>query len=512
MPVQYDSKKIIPAPFVSVEKNYDRTGDTNKLGSRFTLTLTGTIVCVSGSPNSCGEYWTSSGYPDAAFQTDCEDITSVDQRQKVLQRKMQALRHLFAKDGLSFEVQPWDGSSPMKCYPRVQSISFGEGQWFDKVEYTVVLECDELFGINNEFINDAEDAARDEDFFKDAQGNKLYLSEVNENWQLELVDGEPENLNNPYTFRLTHTVNATGKKAYDENGLVSAGWEQAKRWVTPRLGLDAAFVNGTDALNLSDMIGYNHVRQESTDELAGSYGVTETWILAKGNSREDFTVSIQTSIETGLTTVSVEGEVIGLDTRDANYQITESKWTAAEAKFTSISTGVTPTIYSRAATYSGVSLNQTPISSSIGKNPITGRISYTYSYDTRPTTCITGALSESITITDKNPTDIFASIPVIGRAAGPVLQDMNTVTTRERSVSIEVTMAPPNICPNSAANVALLMAASPAAQVEVIIDAFQADLESNYTQVFRSDDTPTWTPRPTGRYSRTVSWTFQNCT
>lgn len=511
MPVQYDSKKIIPAPFVSVEKNYDRTGDTTKIGSRFTLTLSGSVVC-SGSPNSGGEFWQSSGYPDSDFQDDFEVISSMTQRQKVLQNKMEAIRHLFAKDGLSFEVQPWDGSAPLKCYPRVQGISFAEGTWVDKIDYTITLECDELFGINNEFINDAEDAARDADFFKDAEGNKLYLSEVAENWQLELVDGEAENENNPYTFRLTHNVSATGKKAYDDSGLVSTGWEQAKRWVTPRLGLDASFINGTDALQLTGMIGYNHVRQESTDELAGTYGVTETWVLAKGNSREDFTVNIQTSIETGLTTVSVEGEVIGLDTRDANYQITESKWTAADAKFDSISTGATTDIFNRAQTYSGISLNQTPLSSSVGKNPISGRISYTFSFDTRPTACITGALSESITITDKNPADVFAVIPVIGRAAGPVLQDMNTVTQRERSVSIEITMAPPNICPNNAANVALLMAASPAAQVDVIIQAFAADLQSNYTQVFKSDDTPTWNPRPTGRYTRTVSWTFQNCT
>lgn len=510
MPIQYDSKKIIPCPLVSVEKGYDRTGDTTKIGSKFTLTLTGNIVC-SGSPNSGGEFWTDSGYPTSEFQSEFEELTSIDQKQKFLQNKMQAIRWLFAKDGLSFEVQPWDGSAPFKCYPRVVSLSFTEGVWVEKIPYTIVLEADELFGINTDFIKDAEDFNRDQDFFKDADGNKLYLSEVSENWQMEVADGEPENESNPYTFRLTHTVSATGKKAYGSDGLISTGWEQAQRWVTPRLGLDASFVNGTDALNLSDMVGYNHVRQESTDELAGSYGVTETWLLAKSNSREDFTVSIQTSAETGLTTVNVEGEVIGLDTRDDDYVLTESKWTAALAKFTSITSGGTPTVYTRAQTYSGASLNQTPISTSTGKNPISGRIQYTYSYDTRPTTCIEGALSESITITDKNPTDIFASIPVIGRAAGPVLQDMNTVSERSRTVSIEVVMPPSTICPNSAANVAAMMATSPASAVDVIINAFQADLESNYSQVFKSDDNPTWTARPTGRYSRSVTWIFQNC-
>lgn len=511
MPVQYNGKKIIPAPLVSIEKSYDRTGDSTKVGSRFSLTLTGTLVTCKGSPNSGGEFWTGSGYPDAAFQTDFEEMLDTNQRMKFLAGKMQSLRHLFSQDGLSFEIQPLDGSSPIKCYPRVTNISFADGVWVDRVDYTITLEADELFGINNDSITDAEDFNNNQDFFKDDEGNKLYLADVSENWQLELVDGEGENPDNPYTFRLTHSLSATGKKAYDDNGLVSPAWEQAKRWVTPRLGLDAAFVNGTSALGLSSMLGFNHIRNETSDELSGVYSVTETWVLAKGNSREDFTVSTQTSTESGLTTVSIEGEVIGLDTRDSSYVITESKWTAALAKFNSISTGAVPTIFTRAQSYSGITLNSTLLSSSIGRNPISGRISYTYSYDTRPTTCITGALSETITISDRNPTDVFASIPVIGRALGPVLQDMGTISERSRSVSIEVNMTPPSICPNSAANVAALMAASPASAVATIIEAFEADLEANYSQVFKTEDSPTWVPR-NGRYSRTVGWVFQNCT
>lgn len=509
MPVQYNSKKIIPAPLVSVEKNYDRTADGHKIGSRFTLTVRGSVTCT-GSPNSCGEFYTGSGYPPSTFQSSCEALTDVTKRQKVLQAKIQALRYLFAKDGLSFEVQPFDGSAPMKCYPRVQNISFAEGIWVDKIDYTITLEADEIFGINSAFMNDAEDFNRNEDFFVDANNNKLYLAEVSENWQLEVVDAEPENENNPYTFRLTHSLSATGKRTYDDGGLVSEGWEQARRWVVPRLGIDLSFANGTEALNLSGMQPFNHVRQENTDELAGTYAVSETWLLSKGNTREDFTVTSQTSIETGLTNVNVEGEVIGLDTRNSSYVITESKWTAALAKFNTLIAGNPNTIFTRAQNYSGITLNTSAISSSIGRNPITGRISYSYQYDTRPSTCITGALSERIVITDKNPTDVFAIIPIIGRTNGPILQDMNTTTERKRTVSIDVNVTPVNICPNSASNVASLMNASPATAVEVVINAFESDLSSNYNQVFREDDTPSWEPR-NGRYSRSVTWTFQNC-
>jgi hypothetical protein len=392
----------------------------------------------------------------------------------------------------------------------VQGLSFNEGVWVDRIDYTITLEADEMFGLNTAYMSDAEDFASDEDFFKDENGDKLYLSDVSENWQLELVDGEAEDENNPYTFRLTHNISATGKRTHDDNGLVSEGWEQAKRWVTPRLGIDTNFVNNTAAMNLSSMLAFNHARQENTDELSGTYSVNETWVLAKGNSREDFTISTQTSVETGLTTVNVEGEVIGLDTRNSSFAITESKWTAALAKFDSINVGSPNTIFTRAQNYSGITLNMTPLGSSTGRNPITGRISYTYQYDTRPSTCIAGALSERLIISDRNPTDVFAIIPVIGRANGPVLQDMGTVTERKRTLSIDVNITPVSICPSSAANVASLMSAAPTVAVDAVIAAFEADLSNNYSQVFVEDDSPTWEPK-NGRYSRTVTWTFQNC-
>jgi len=515
MPVQYDSKKIIPAPFVSVEKNYGRTGDSHKVGSKFILTVKGSLTC-GGSPNSIGQFYTGAGYPPASFQDNVETLTTPDQRQKWLQNKAEALRYLFSIDGKSFEVQPWDGSAPMKCYPTVQSINFADGQWFNTLEYTIVLEANELFGINTAYMNDAEDAARGEDFFKDANGIKLYLQEVDENWQLELLDTEPESETFPYTFRLTHNVSAVGKRTYDDNGLVSDGWQQAKRWVIPRLGIDYTFINTSGSFGtatVSGLFGFDHVRQEATNELAGSYSVSETWLLARTNVREDFTVTTQTSIENGLTAVNVEGEIIGLDTRSqSNYNLTQTRYQAANDKFNSLSTGSPSTFYLRAQNYasSGVSLNLVALGSSVGRNPLTGRITYTFQYDNRPSTCVSGALTESIVISDKNPTDVFANIPVIGKTNGPVLQDMNTKTEATRTVAIEVGVTPVGICPTTAAGVTNLMNASPGSQVDTIINAFDSDLRSRYNQVFKSEDNPSWSPK-NGRYSRTVSWTFQTC-
>ena len=505
MPVQYDSKKIIPAPFVRIEKNYDRTQSRQKIGSRFTLTVTGTLVTCKGSPNSAGEFWTAGGYPNDAFQLDVEQV-SADNQMQFLQRKMQALRYLFAQDGKSFEIQPFDATAPLRCYPTVQNITFNEGQWVDRVDYTITLEADEIFGFDTAFSKDTEDFEWNDDYFRDADNNHLYLSEVNESWSIETVE-EAENEDNPYTYRLSHTVNATGKKAYDSDGLVSAAHEQAKLWVLPRLGVDAAYVNGTDGLGLSGMSAFNHVKQENEDEQAGTYSVTETWILAKGSVREDFNISISTSLESPYTNVRIEGEIIGLEVRNSADVIVTSKWTNAYAKYLTLIAG---TMLTRAQTYSGITLNTTALSNSVGENPVTGRISYTYEYDNRPSNCISGAISEKITISDNNAGDVIAIIPVIGRAAGPVLQNMSTVTETRRTVSIEVLVTPPDTCYNTANNVATVMAAAPTTAVATIINAFAANLQASYNQVFREQDNPTWEPR-TGRYSRTVTWVFQNC-
>lgn len=505
MPVQYDSKKIIPAPLVRIEKTYDRTQSRQKVGSRFTVTLTGTLVTCKGSPNSAGEFWTDSGYPDQAFQTDVEELDSTNQMQ-FLQRKMQALRYLFAQDGKSFEVQPLDGTAPLRCYPTVQNISFNEGAWVDRVDYTIVLEADELFGFDTEHSKDTEDYEWNDDYFRDSNGNHLYLSEVNESWSIETVE-EGENESNPYTYRLTHTLSAVGKKAYDGDGLVSAPHEQARAWVIPRLGVDTAYVNSTQGLGLSGMSAFNHVKQENVDESSGSYAVTETWILAKGSVREDFNITISTTIESPYTNVRIEGEIIGLETRDVNGNITTSKFAAADAKYTTLLAG---TMLTRAQTYSGVVLNTTVLSNSVGKNPVSGRINYTFEYDTRPSNCISGAISERITISDSNAADVIAIIPVIGRAAGPVLQNMSTITETRRTVNVEVLVAPQSYCYTTAGGVAQVMGAAPSAAVAVVINAFAAELISNYNQVYKERDEPVWEPK-SGRYSRNVTWVFQNC-
>lgn len=514
MSVSYDGKKIVPAPFVEVQKEYIRTSDTHKIGSRFNLTLKGRLIYCNGSPNSDGDFWTASGNPDAAFQDDADgspnfdgsEVGAEENRMASLIRKQEALRSLFSQDGKSFEVQPLNGDSPMKCNPKVLNITFSEGNWNQFVDYTITLQSEDLLGLPGE-----EDVTTNQDYFKDSEGNKLYLQDAQESWSLEFND-QPEDEDNVYTFRMTHNLSAVGIRHYLEAGtLHDEAYLQAKKWVTARLGIDNAFAHTTNLALPATYNPYNHTRVENTDELSGSYSVNETWLLSKTNVNETFTVSIRGSTDSSQSQVTIEGTIQGLDTRSTAFAITESKWTAALARFTSLTAGdPNHTIYTRANTLSGLTLNSTPISSTIGKNKHTGTITYSYEYDDRPTNCIEGAIFESFQITDQNYGDIFAIIPVIGRYAGPVLQDMGTRTELKRTLTVEVIMEPVSTCPTSAGNVSTLIAASPRAAVSVVTLSFYNHLRANFNQVFIESDQETWTPK-NGRYNRTVTWVFQSC-
>lgn len=472
MPLIYNGQKIIPAPLVTINKEYQKSGDGQKIGTLFSLTLRGTILPGRGSPNSSGEFWTNSGYPS-------DETIDADERLKAIERKQEAIRKLFSEEGHAFEIQPLDGTAPIKCYPRILSINFAEGVWYEKCDYTIEIEADDLVGVLN---------ATNEDEFND------YIQEAAESWTLEFADS-PESDAQQTTFRLTHNVSAVGKRHYDSTGTTVDAWIRARSWVQPRLGLDTSRLTASGSLNLpSYMGGFNHVRSETVDERGGSYNVSETWLISSGNALEDFTITSQTSTEDGLNRVSIAGNIVGLETRNpTTFEITQTKWEAALAKFNLVEN----IVHSRAELYSGYTLNTNTLASQITKNPVLGTIGYSYEFNNRPINVIPNSISEVITISYELPIDIFASIPVLGRRKGPVLQDLAMSGSAVRSLSIEAVMPPV-----TGISYAEWEAGKP--DVSAILE----DVRPKTNQVFISANQENWTPI-NGRYSRNISWTFE---
>lgn len=414
--VIYNSNRFIPAPFVGITKQYQKTADQEIIGSTFAITLVGKQLAYKGSPSSSGVWYTGSTYP-------ADEVIGDESRLGAIIRKQEAIRTAFNVHGRDLEIQSADGTAPMKCNPRIVSIEFNNDLWYNHFDYTINLEADVIY-VNGQAIG--------EDNFTD------YIEEASETWSFDTDEDRPEGLDVPRTYRVTHNVSAKGKRFYDETGtLVKPAWKQAQSYCIGKLGFDNTIALSSGVNNLpSYYSAYNHVRNEQIDEQGGSFSVTELFVLSSGNAIEDFNVSTRTSLADGLTTVSIEGNIIGLETRDGNFNVSSSKYTNASSKLTQVQS----LLLSRAQTYSGETLNVTPVSTTVGKNPLTGTINYSYEYNNRPSNLITGSKSENISVQDSWGVQSIAIIPILGRTLGPIIQDLGTYRERSRTLSIELVM------------------------------------------------------------------------
>lgn len=468
----YDGKRLIPAPTVSVTKEYTKNGAGENIGTTYSITLNGTIVYHKGSPNSSGNFHTSGGYP-------ADESISNDSRLSSIIRKQEAIKELFSVEGKQLEIQALDASQPMKCNPRVVSIDMPEGPFYITAQYTITLQADVIY-INGTSLG--------EDSFSE------YLSSATESWSIDTDEGSPENENLPRTYSLTHTINATGKRFYDETGtLEKPAWKQARDWVIPRLGFDSDVALSSGVINLpSYYSGYNHLRSENIDEQGGTYSVTETWVLASGTALETFDISTRKDISSGRTSVSIEGQITGLEQRDADLGLTVHKYDNAKTHFASVSGNM----ITRAQNYSGVTLNPDPLSSTIGRSPVGGNINYTYEFDNRPSNQIDGAQSEMISVANNWDADVFAVIPVLGRTAGPVLQNLSSKKEKTRSVNIEVTFEPDEFTGYGTSG--------QRNRIQSVVDS----IKPGGSQVFLQDQSETW-DRNSSRYSYNATWVYE---
>lgn len=472
----YNSKRLIPCPFVEFSKTYQSTDDGTKIGSLWNITIAGKMLTDMGSPDSSGTFWTVGGFPP-------NESISENLRLGSLFRKQEALRELFAEDGHVLEWQSEDASSaPISCNPRIKEIQFSRDLWYNFVEYSINAEADVLY-INGQ--------AYGEDTWT------TYVDSASESWQIETDESQPVSESIQRIYRVSHTVTAKGKRFFDAAGILTMdAWKQAKEWVSARLGFDSSILSASLVYDAVGNTPYNYIRSETIDEVGGSYTVTESWVLAGDSATESFDVSVKTSVSTGLTSVTIDGSITGLEVRDSSLALTTSKYTNATTKFTSINP------LTRAQAYSGLTLNITPLNTMVGKNPVAGTISYSYEYDTRPSNLISSAKSETISINDSLGTDVVAIIPVLARVKGPILQDMQTSKERRRTIDVEavfpVTYTTPSINPPT----------SYVSEVTTVIESADPLVNNMATKSFVDDNTVRWEPKE-GRLSMTRTWIYE---
>lgn len=498
----YGSYNFEPVPFITSTKSFLKTPNGKTVGTTYRLSLNGTLVTFSGS------------------------LVPVD----VLKDRMDAA---FSTDGQLFHV--YCSGSPSsdiyKRYPRIISHEYSPSQdnWIYTCPYTIELEFDE-----DPISGTVE---------PDPTGLPTYISDFTEQWSVEVAEDDAYYSRWLYAqitdiaggaptiqdvmvsqFRVSHNISAVGKTVYVSGGnLVKEAWQQARDYVIPRLGFDTTVLNASGVLNISDTgaSGMNHVRINTIDETAGSFSVQESWAVIHpgvsgmaGKAVENFVANVrQSSVESDRTSVTVEGSIVGLETRTYGSSPTSGGFAISTTKYDNALgywAVVQNRLYARASTVcsgvTGRNLHTTLVNKSIGHNPTKGTINYTYEYDNRPNLCIAGALYEDITIIDTYPSDVFAELVILGRAAGPLYQGIGTYTASKKEINIELIYPPVTGCKQSD-----LIAGSPSNAVSTFVGVFYTDLTAAYGSVWKYIDQESWSPK-TGKYSRTIGWTYGACT
>ena len=496
--MQYGSYSFSPVPIMNLSKQYQKTPDGYIIGSVFNATLEGTLYAPIGG------------------------ITSVIQMQQVL-------RQAFATQGQLF-VLACNSGELIQCYPRINGPEFlpTQDNWVQTCKYTISLQFDDEpqpSGTSSASIGE------------NSAIMPPFISDASESWNLEQIEDSSHYLlnlgssnydSNPYQFRITHNVSAVGKLRYTGSGLNMPAWQQARTYVLGKLsdGYNNTILASSGVLNIdyTQFTGFNHLRTNTVDETGGSFAVTESWIAINpgatglaGNAIEDFTADVRKTIESDISTINIQGTITGLESRTygvnpGDYSISTSKYNNASGYWNNIKDSMK--IFPRAQLFANTvgttrPLNTVAVNRTIGHNPAHGVITYSYEYNDRPSNCVPNSLIENVDVIDNNPTDVFAEIGIPGRSAGPILQDMGTITSAKRELNIEIVMPPATGCPVSTNIDGTSFYSNPSSEAYTYwVQPFLTDLQNNHTQVFKYIDTENWSIK-TGRYSRSIGWVYQ---
>lgn len=556
---------IRPTPFIQISENVLKNKEGN-FGITYTITLTGTLISDRGTPyalnpatNSPFGFFEPSHVPSSFIGPyglfDKEPISTrpkpwrqqvQDKNASAMLSKQRALRALFAQDGQRIELSDIfdDAGATIICYPRVASVDFTEGAYVTTCEYTIVLEADYLLrdnaGSDENALVDLEGTFANTDGLRrvDTEFKQLleddstfFIEEYSEDWNLEADDSVGESVENPRSYRISHSLSATGKTVYNWNGEIDkSAWEQARDFVLTRLAQNpsgsypnVAGLIGSGTVNLVESYGgYNHVRTEQINKTAGVYSLTENWLLSSGLSTENYSMTTNTSSTDPFITVSIDGTIKGLSQvspellGDPVAVAHSGAYANALNKYNQISNsgkfGLTSDIYKRANNLIAAQLNSQPASLSIGTNQYTGDITYNLSFNNRPMNIISGVVSENIQINDTYPGDIFAVIPVLGRQTGPILQYIGGRTEYRRDVSINLVMDYTKI-PYSGDRQSLILkkpslVEPTASQIAQLLKELSPQGEPGVRKYFISPPSENWTPKD-GAYSFNISFTYE---
>lgn len=465
----------------TVQKDYERNTAGIAMAEKHTITVKGAIAATGGNSSSLNDLITAAGSASNISANTTQIAT------------------------LTLDIE---GSRTFE-YDNARLTSFSSS---DPPEDTAGIQYIEV-----SFTFEAYQAAGD--YLLASSSESLEVKKEEDRLSVVNNDIASNTLNFGYT--VTHTLSAQGI-----NGSTDA-YTEAQGWVTSRLKASSKSLSLTkdgnssalkSAVNIDDLMGSlpdiecNAVRSVNADPASGSYSATSTFFRTGSNSTCDITVNIERT-ENGDVTCTANGSIQGLST-DGILSNTSSKFLNASSAFSAICGnfgagskvyGVISTLFGKIQP-EGVVLDDFAIGLTVGENKTNGSMNFNVTYRAYPAAVkalmntIGNCLSATITITHDNEsgnsldTQVFASIPIIGRTSGPILQDMKTTRERKKSVNVEAVVKPISRSPgNDGPRKACLTEAIKYVPAGTV---FRSNVNSNWDFA-------------AGRASASIEWTYQ---
>jgi len=204
---------------------------------------------------------------------------------ELLDRKSDQLCAALDEDRGNLLIVDGSGYPMLSVFPKVVSIDFPESQMVQKRDYSIQFEYEEGFDAN------------------------CKVSEFDESWDFSTQEDD--------TIAVSHSVSAVGISNQDGMGAL----DNAKTFVLARVDtLDRtqyAFLTAPflpPVVDADNLFEFNHIRSESINETNASYAVSETWIMASGNYKDDRTIDRSYELDdlgVLVESLTINGTVLG---------------------------------------------------------------------------------------------------------------------------------------------------------------------------------------------------------
>lgn len=509
------------SPNTSVAKEFIRTEDGTVLGQKHTINIKGYIL-ASGDPLSQGP----------------------DSRQNYLYAKIIDFLNLGSTGTLNnmplnqagiLEIQPVGAGGNTIKYDNAQLINLNLPETPEDTAGIQYQEYAFTFESYQPTSGDIYSAYR--------------LKSVSENWELQKQQDQLSFVDNNFTldeslyaYTLTHTVSAVGWQNFNNGNYQNSAWYEAYKYVNTRLKeTPASSYISTDSYNYNlpasstfsidqwkgsgvasgnvvtiptGYLAYNKIRTSTVDIPGGSYSVTSTYLMSRSSGTFDINTQYSED-ENGDVTITVEGTVTPLSSQNINslvndkYKIASGIYqqisdTGNWTKATSLASGALST-YKGSGCTGNLVIDRYPRAITVGRNKINGSISFNLTYKGISSgvrslkDSISGAIAASVSVVDDNRSNNYglgyktiAIVPILGRASGPIIQDMGTTKERKRTIAFDVTMKQACRSQNGA----------PTGYIYPLVSGYQP-IGSSYVQNFQ--ETWDWV---NGKYSLTVDWIY----